>query len=144
MGPMSLLPTGWSSPCRRSLSYWHRSPISARATRCNSAPGAVNPPSLHRAGSSYAEKVQRSLLFPLRFVRCGVCCCGAVAIALPPPSLGVSSLDLGRLHPQAALFSVLDRSSRDSARAVDGVWTRFGLDSTTAAKRQDAHSAAAR
>src|SRR5213083_2321187 len=25
-------------------------------------------------------------------------------ITFPPPSLGVSSLDLGRLHPQAALF----------------------------------------
>ena len=37
---------------------------------------------------------QQSLLFHLHFVRCGVSYCGAVAI--PPPSLGVSSLDLGR------------------------------------------------
>jgi hypothetical protein len=35
----------------------------------------------------------------LRFVRRGVCCCSAVtrgSLALPSPSLGVSSLDLGR------------------------------------------------
>src|SRR5947208_3061623 len=28
----------------------------------------------------------------------------AIVVAFPPPSLGVSSLDLGRLHPRAALF----------------------------------------
>src|SRR5260370_10228451 len=28
----------------------------------------------------------------------------AICVASPPPSLGVSSLDLGRLHPRAALF----------------------------------------
>lgn len=38
----------------------------------------------------------------LIFVRRGVFYCNAVAI--PLPSLGVSSLDLGRLQPRAALF----------------------------------------
>src|SRR5262249_32112897 len=43
---------------------------------------------------------------PLCFVRRGVYCCSAVTrpVAFPPPSLGVSSLDLGRLHPRAASF----------------------------------------
>ncbi len=40
----------------------------------------------------------------------------AIVVAFPPPSLGVSSLDLGRLHPRAALFlpmfSPVSRSGR--------------------------------
>jgi hypothetical protein len=43
----------------------------------------------------------------LRFVRRGVCCCSAVArgfLALPPPSLGVSSLDLGRSPCERPFF----------------------------------------
>ena len=45
---------------------------------------------------------------PLRFVQRGriLLRCG-IAFALPLPSLGVSSLDLGRLFTQAALFSWL-------------------------------------
>src|SRR5215471_10828269 len=41
----------------------------------------------------------------LLFVRCGgmLLRCGS-AFAQPPPSLGVSSLDLGRLQPRAAFF----------------------------------------
>jgi len=40
---------------------------------------------------------------------CALCsaiayCCGAVALALPLPSLGVSSLDLGRLHASGPFF----------------------------------------
>src|SRR5438445_13011852 len=31
----------------------------------------------------------------------------AICVAFPPPSLGVSSLDLGRLHPRAAPFFAL-------------------------------------
>src|SRR5581483_11085470 len=44
-------------------------------------------------------------LATLHFVRRGVYCCSAVARAIAMPSLGVSSLDLGRLQPRAALFS---------------------------------------
>src|SRR5262245_51139475 len=51
----------------------------------------------------------------LPFVRCGVFYCSAVtrfASRLPPPSLGVSSLDLGRLQPRAALFLWFFKDSR--------------------------------
>src|SRR5205823_6246040 len=44
----------------------------------------------------------------LRFVRRGGILLQrgkAICVAFPPPSLGVSSLDLGRLHPRAAPFS---------------------------------------
>src|SRR5205085_11934845 len=43
---------------------------------------------------------------PLHFVRCGVSCCSAVRDLrrLPPPSLGVSSLDLGRLLASGPFF----------------------------------------
>ena len=51
---------------------------------------------------SYAQITWDSWQTVLRFVRRGVNYCNAVAI--PLPSLGVSSLDLGRLHPRAALF----------------------------------------
>jgi hypothetical protein len=43
----------------------------------------------------------------LRFVRRGVCCCSAVArgfLLLSSPSLGVSSLDLGRSRKVSGLF----------------------------------------
>jgi hypothetical protein len=46
----------------------------------------------------------------LRFVRRGVYCCSAVAggsLALPSPSLGVSSLDLGRSSNVSGPFSLL-------------------------------------
>jgi hypothetical protein len=45
---------------------------------------------------------------PLHFVRCGgklLQCGNATFVVLLPPTLGVSSLDLGRLQPRAALFS---------------------------------------
>ena len=45
----------------------------------------------------------------LRFVRRGVCCCSAVArgpLLLPSPSLGVSSLDLGRCRKVSGPFSL--------------------------------------
>src|SRR5262249_12250068 len=45
----------------------------------------------------------------LRFVRRGVCCCSAVArgpLLLPSPSLGVSSLDLGRSRKVSGPFSL--------------------------------------
>src|SRR5262249_23075139 len=45
----------------------------------------------------------------LRFVRRGVCCCSAVArrpFLLPSPSLGVSSLDLGRSRKVSGPFSL--------------------------------------
>jgi hypothetical protein len=56
---------------------------------------------------------------PLLFVRCtGILLQrgNAICVAFPPPSLGVSSLDLGRLHPRAAFFLALlaERSGKAS------------------------------
>src|SRR6516162_5418874 len=53
----------------------------------------------------------------LHFVRCSdrLLQCGSAAfVVLLPPSLGVSSLDLGRLQPRAALFSCSLICSLDS------------------------------
>ena len=47
---------------------------------------------------------------PLHFVRCSgklLQCSRATFVVLLPPTLGVSSLDLGRLQPRAASFFVL-------------------------------------
>ena len=57
-------------------------------------------------GSPCLSKRQPACFCGLCFVRCEdiLLRCGSAG-ALPPPSLGVSSLNLGRLHPRAALFS---------------------------------------
>src|SRR3982074_2669931 len=62
------------------------------------------------------EKFQK----PLHFVQRGriLLRCGS-ALALSLPSLGVSSLDLGRLFTQAALFSCLRHSPTCSCTSVD-------------------------
>src|SRR5712672_1948400 len=61
------------------------------------------------------EKFQK----PLHFVQRGriLLRCGS-ALALSLPSLGVSSLDLGRLFTQAALFSFVSRARCSALRAA--------------------------
>src|SRR6202035_3710614 len=62
----------------------------------------------------------------LRFVRRGGILLQrgkAICVVFPPPSLGVSSLDWGRLHPRAALFSSVfwgacDRAAIPRTRAA--------------------------
>src|SRR5207245_11741177 len=84
-------------PSRRHAVATAQETISSGRGRRRSTRGADRPPCLETLGLR-----QR----PLPFVRRGVYCCSAVTrlVAFPPPSLGVSSLDLGRLHPRAAPF----------------------------------------
>src|SRR5207245_11554584 len=97
-------------PSRRHAVATAQETISSGRGRRRSTRGADRPPCLETLGLR-----QR----PLPFVRRGVYCCSAVTrlVAFPPPSLGVSSLDLGRLHPQAApffaLFSVVPSAGLD-------------------------------
>src|SRR6201993_3805601 len=57
----------------------------------------------------------------LNFVQRGVCCCSAVtgdSLALPSPSLGVSSLDLGRSRKVSGPFSFQRNVGLFSRRAI--------------------------
>ena len=74
---------------------------------CRRLQSAVRVASLFacNADTSAMRKCMGNRLSALIFVRRSVNYCNAVA-RLPLPSLGVSSLDLGRLHPRAALFLV--------------------------------------
>jgi hypothetical protein len=59
----------------------------------------------------------------LLFVRRGVYCCGAVArgsLALPSPSLGVSSLDLGRSRNVSGPFSFASASFASAIKVPRG------------------------
>src|SRR3954454_16531241 len=76
----------WCSPHRVFAFYWpvgSMRPYGAKALVCRD----------YTFGTGFSPPA------PLHFVRCGVSCCSAVRDLrrLPPPSLGVSSLDLGRL-----------------------------------------------
>src|SRR5437764_1004901 len=94
MASIRSMPIGLSSPRRGSV--------------C-SRPAGSTPPcagnALWPSGHSLLEPVFR-IGGPLHFVRCGVSCCSAVRDLrrLPPPSLGVSSLDLGRLLASGPFF----------------------------------------
>src|SRR5271169_880713 len=66
-----------------------------------------NPSSARYAAKSLGKPKQIGQQH-LCFVRRGVCCCSAVArgsLPLPSPSLGVSSLDLGRSRKVSGPFS---------------------------------------
>src|SRR5262245_61330730 len=96
---MRLPPTAWSSPCRRALSYWLVSFISARGNRTRRPMELGGPAFPPRNGTRpCTEKGQYHLLFPLLFVRCDVCCCGAVA---PRVTVALLGRFLPRLGPLA-------------------------------------------
>src|SRR5262245_15251255 len=101
---MRLPPTAWSSPCRRALSYWLVSFISARGNRSRGAPKSAAAVFLHSAAPSCIEKGQYPLLFLLPFVRCGVCCCGAVAPRVTAALLGRFLPRLGPLATASGPF----------------------------------------
>src|SRR5215510_8402667 len=102
---MSLRPTAWSSPCRRALSYWLVSFVSTRGNRSRhpTKPGGpIFPP---KDGTRPCpEKGQYHLLFPLLFVRCDVCCCGAVAPRVTAALLGRFLPRLGPLATASGPF----------------------------------------
>src|SRR6266480_6996187 len=113
-------------------------------------------------GTSSVDFAWENLRKPLRFVQRGriLLRCGS-AFALSLPSLGVSSLDLGRLFTQAALFSFehyflsvipgwSERPDLRCAIAHRGIWRLFARDSGFASSmcpgmsaRVDVYSAAA-
>src|ERR1700731_5297281 len=104
MAAMSLLPIARCLPSRRGLSYWYAWSISERAIR-----------SKNRERRVCSGKRHSARFCGLFLVRCGAILlrCGSAG-ALPPPSLGVSSLNLGRLHPRAALFSqIINKLNRE-------------------------------
>src|ERR1043166_998103 len=91
------------------------------------------------------ERVHKNFSSPyLHFVRCGVPYCSAVRDLrrVPPPSLGVSSLDLGRLlasGPFSLIFQCMARKNRGMRL------THFCYASAARPLDEDAaHSAAAR
>src|SRR5262245_2962637 len=127
---MRLRPTGWSSPCRRALSYWLVLFISARRSQARRAtdtraPGF--PPNVRTRPCT--EKGQHPLLFPLLFVRCDVCCCGAVAPRVTAALLGRFLPRLGPLATASGPFFYSGfhlrgpaTPPRSHARTDDGSW----------------------
>src|SRR5262245_2559883 len=102
---MHLPRTAWSSPCRRALSYWLVSFISARTNRTRRPMGLGGPVFPPRNGTRpCTEKGQHRLLFPLLFVRCDVCCCGAVAPRVTAALLGRFLPRLGPLATASGPF----------------------------------------
>src|SRR5262245_17088763 len=105
---MSLPPTAWFSPCRRALSYWLVLFISARGNRSKRPTAAGGPAFPPRNGTRpCTEKGQHRLLFPLLFVRCDVCCCGAVAPRVTAALLGRFLPRLGPLATASGPFFCL-------------------------------------
>ncbi len=81
---------------------------------------------LHKLQEELAGNTGQKGQEPLRFVRRGVCCCSAVArgsLSLPSPSLGVSSLDLGRSRKVSGLF-LFRRHSGRPGRVGTGLFGR--------------------
>src|SRR4029078_11443352 len=73
--------------------------ISKPGTRWKSPGKDLDLCSLRSRPPRYAQLGQHPLLFPLPFVRCGVCCCGAVAPRVTAALLGRF---LPRLGPLAS------------------------------------------
>src|SRR5262245_35982629 len=102
---MRLQPTAWSSLSRLALSYWLVSFISARPSRSWGATDARAPGFPPKDGT--CKKGQYPLLFPLLFVRCDVCCCGAVAPRVTAALLGRFLPRLGPLATASGPFFCL-------------------------------------
>src|SRR5262245_61577024 len=102
---MSSPPTAWSSPCRLALSYWLVLLISARGSRSRGATNTRAPVFPPKDGiRPCPQKGQYPLLFPLLFVRCDVCCCGAVAPRVTAALLGRFLPRLGPLATASGPF----------------------------------------
>src|SRR5262245_54344838 len=127
---MSLRPTAWSSPCRRALSYWLVSFISTRGNRSRHPTKPGGPMFPPKDGTRPCpEKGQYHLLFPLLFVRCDVCCCGAVAPRVTAALLGRFLPRLGPLATASGPFFCMrgNAAHHRSSRAVAGWIVRLTI-----------------
>src|SRR5262245_56353806 len=122
---MSSPPTAWSSPCRLALSYWLVSLISARGSRSRGATNTRAPVFPPKDGiRPCTQKGQYPLLFPLLFVRCDVCCCGAVAPRVTAALLGRFLPRLGPLATASGPFFFVRALSARTGNAVHPIATR--------------------
>src|SRR5262245_7909633 len=114
-------PTAWSSSCKRALSYWLASFISARRNRSRRARGTTAPVFPPKDGTHPAQKrVNIPYFSPLLFVRCDVCCCGAVAPRVTVALLGRFLPRLGPLATASGPFffaRVLSASTGNAAHS---------------------------